>query len=183
MKKNKQPDILLEGERLCLRPVVPDDANEAYCRWMNDPAVNQYLESRFSTHTLETLREYVEGRLGDADSPFFAIVLKEGDRHIGNIKLGPIDRTHRFADVGIIIGEQDCWGKGYAAEAIGLIVKYAFETLDLHKLTAGFYAPHVQSMQAFLKAGFVQEGVRKSHCYCDGRYVDDILVGLVRPEP
>ncbi len=170
----------LESERLYLRAVLPNDANEAYCRWMNDPEVNKYLESRFYPHTQETLRDYVTGKLGDVESPFFAIVLKKGDRHIGNIKLGPINTIHRFADIGIIIGERDCWGKGYATEAIRLIVKYAFDTLNLHKVTAGFYEPNLQSMKAFANAGFSQEGVRKSHCYCDGKYVDDILFGLVR---
>jgi len=170
----------LEGERIYLRGVYPEDVNETYCRWMNDSAVNKYLESRFYPHSLETLRDYVKGKLGDAESPFFAIILKDGDRHIGNIKLGPINTIHRFADIGIIIGEKDCWGKGYATEAICLVVDYAFKTLNLHKVTAGFYEPNKQSMKAFEKAGFSQEGVRKSHCYCEGKYVDDILFGLVR---
>ncbi len=171
----------LEGDRIYLRGVSPGDVQEAYFRWMNDSSVNKYLESRFYPHSLETLRDYVKGKLGDAENPFFAIVLKKGDRHIGNIKLGPINTIHRLADIGIIIGEKDCWGKGYATESICLVVKYAFGTLNLHKLTAGFYEPNMQSMKAFLKAGFKQEGVRKSHCYCGGKYVDDIIVGLVRP--
>jgi ribosomal-protein-alanine N-acetyltransferase len=170
----------LEGDRIYLRGVCPDDVNEAYYRWMNDPEVNKYLESRFYPHSLERLRDYVCSKLGDQENPFFAIILKEGDRHIGNIKLGPINTIHRFADIGIIIGEQDCWGKGYGTEAIRLIVEYAFNTLNLHKVTAGFYKPNIKSMKAFEKAGFSQEGVRKSHCYCDGKYVDDILFGLVR---
>jgi [ribosomal protein S5]-alanine N-acetyltransferase len=170
---------LLEGDRIYLRGVCLDDVNEVYCGWLNDPEVNKYLESRFYPQTLETLRDFVGSKLGDRENPFFAIILKEGDRHIGNIKLGPINNIHRFADIGIIIGEKDCWGKGYGLEAIRLIVKYAFDTLNLHKLTAGCYEPNAPSMKAFIKAGFTQEGVRKSHCYCDGKYVDDILLGLV----
>jgi [ribosomal protein S5]-alanine N-acetyltransferase len=182
MVENKKFYGFLESERLYLRAVQPDDANEAYYRWMNDPAVNKYLESRFYPHTLETLKDYIQSKLGDNENPFFAIILKDSNRHIGNIKLGPINTIHRFADIGIIIGEKDCWGKGYATEAIRLVVKYAFDTLNLHKVTAGFYEPNIQSMKAFIKAGFIQEGIRKSHCYCDGKYVDDILVGLTRTE-
>jgi RimJ/RimL family protein N-acetyltransferase len=169
----------LEGERLYLREVRPSDVNEDYHRWMNDPEVTRYLESRFYPNSMEKLREYVAGKLGDRDNVFLAIVLKESDQHIGNIKLGPINWIHRFGDVGILIGEKDCWGKGYATEAIRLVVDYAFQTLNLHKLTAGAYDANQGSVRAFLKAEFTQEGVRKNQFYCSGRYVDGILLGIV----
>jgi ribosomal-protein-alanine N-acetyltransferase len=172
---------VLTGERIYLRRVRPDDVNETYCRWMNDPEVNKYLESRFSPHTMASLREYVAGKQGDEKNAFFAIILKQGPRHIGNIKLGPIDTIHRLADIGLMIGEKDCWGQGYASEAIRLVVGYAFGRLNLHKLTAGCYAPNQGSLKAFLKVGFLQEGLRRSHCLCDGKYVDDIQLGLIRP--
>lgn len=177
---NEKYKGFLEGDRIYLRSVSPDDANEKYCRWMNDSSVNKYLESRFFPHSLETLRDYIKTKLGDTENPFFAIILKADDRHIGNIKLGPINTIHRLADIGIMIGEKDCWGKGYATEAIRLVADYAFNTLNLHKVTAGFYETNTQSLKAFIKAGFVQEGIRKSHCFCDGKYVDDIIVGLIK---
>lgn len=173
--------VALQGERIYLRYLVPDDVNEAYCLWMNDPVTNKFLESRFYLHTIETLRKYIVDKQAEGLNAFFAIFLKESSRHIGNIKLGPIDPHHHLADIGILIGEQDCWGKGYASEAISLVVAYAFETLGLHKVTAGCYAPNVGAIRAFEKAGFVQEGVRKAHCLFDGKYVDDILLGFVKP--
>jgi len=172
----------MPGDRIYLRKVSPDDVNEAYCRWMNDPTTNRFLESRFYPHSIETLREYVVNKQGDNLNAFFAIVLKNRDRHIGNIKLGPVDPNHRLADIGILIGEKDCWGKGYASEAISLIVDYAFNILNLHKVTAGCYAPNKGAIRAFEKTGFVQEGVRKVHCFFEGAYVDDVLLGLVRPK-
>jgi RimJ/RimL family protein N-acetyltransferase len=68
----------LQGERIYLRKVVPDDVNGAYHRWMNDPAANRFLESRFSPHSMETLREYVFQKQDDDRNAFFAIVLKPG---------------------------------------------------------------------------------------------------------
>lgn len=180
--RNEKRGLRLTGERIYLRPVRTSDVNETYCRWMNDPQTNRYLESRFSKHSIASLKAYVAEKEDDGQNAFFAIILKEGDRHIGNIKLGPVDEHHRSGDIGILIGEKDCRGKGYGAEAIRLIVRYAFERLGLHKVTAGCYAPNKGSIAAFQKAGFAIEGVRKSHCYCDGEYVDDILLGLVRPE-
>src|SRR5262249_1908718 len=91
----------LAGPRLYLGEVRHSDVNETYYRWMNDPEVTRYLESRFYPHSLEGLRAYVTSKLGDRDNIFLAIVLKDGDRHIGNIKLGPIHWMHRYADIGL----------------------------------------------------------------------------------
>jgi len=172
----------IEGERIYLREVRPSDVNENYYSWMNDPEVTRYLESRFYPNSMEGLHEYVASKLGDRDNVFLAIVLKEGDRHIGNIKLGPINWIHRLADVGILIGEKACWGKGYATEAIRLVANYAFRMLNLHKLTAGCYELNQGSAKAFQKAGFVIDGVRKQHHYCDAAYIDAVLLGMLKPK-
>ncbi|MBW1774061.1 MAG: GNAT family N-acetyltransferase [Deltaproteobacteria bacterium] len=171
----------INGERIYLRVVRPADVTEHYCSWMNDPEVNAYLESRFYPHTMESLQDYVKEKSEDSRTVFLAIVLKNGDRHIGNIKLGPIDWNHRRGDIGIIIGEKDCWGKGYASEAIGLISDYAFNKLNLHKITAGAYQTNPGALKAFLKNGFQEEGIRKQHVYCEGQYLDIIQMGLMNP--
>jgi ribosomal-protein-alanine N-acetyltransferase len=169
----------LKGERIYLREVRLSDVNTNYHRWMNDPDVIRHLECRFSTNSMEAIKDFVEKMLNDRDNIFLAIIIKDGDRHIGNIKIGPINRIHRFADIGLLIGEKDYWGKGYATEALRLVTNYAFKTLNLHKLTAGCYDRNIGSEKAFKKAGFVVEGIRKNHCYCNGIYVDVIILGLL----
>ncbi len=170
----------IDGPRLHLRSVRPSDATERYVSWLNDPEINRYLEVRFSPQTLEGVRAYVTEMAGSEDYAFMAIVLNDGDRHIGNIKIGPMNRAHRFADIGIVIGEKDCWGKGYATEAIALATRYAFETLDLHRLEAGAYAPNMGSAKAFLKAGWKEEGLESAKWLVDGVFVDGIRVACVR---
>jgi RimJ/RimL family protein N-acetyltransferase len=157
------------------------DAEGAYHAWMNDPEVTRYLESRFRPHSVESLREFIaaQQRKG-GDCLFLALTLREGGRHIGNIKLEPIDWVHRRGEVGILIGDRSYWGKGYATEAIELLTAFAFRTLNLHKLTAGAYSVNVGSVRAFEKAGYVREGLRPSHCWCNGAYVDLVLLGKVR---
>lgn len=169
----------LVGERIYLREVRPSDVNENYYRWMNNPTITDFLESRFYPNSIEKLKEYVEGKLTDTNNIFLAIVLKENNRHIGNIKLGPINWNHRFGDIGIIIGENDCQGKGLATEAIMLLSKHAFETLNLHKITAGAYDSNIGSVKAFQKAGFEVEGKRKGYFFSKGKYVDMIIMGLI----
>lgn len=169
----------IEGERIYLREVRLSDVNENYQRWMNDSETIRFLESRFYPNTLESIREFVESKSSDRDSVLLAIVLKDGDRHIGNIKIGPINWIHRLADIGLMVGEKDCWGKGYATEAIGLVTDYGFKTLNLHKITASCYGSNQGSAKAFLKVGFFEEGIRKSHSFSDGRYEDVILLGKI----
>ena len=127
---------MLESGRLLLRPVELADVNETYHSWMNDPVVMQYTESRFQTHSQEQIRQYVLSVQEDAGSRFFAIIEKESGKHIGNIKIGHIHPVHRHADVGIILGDKTCWGKGYAAESLRLVAGYARQSLQLHKCTA-----------------------------------------------
>ena len=170
---------MLESERLLLRPVELTDVNETYRSWMNDPVVMQYTESRFQTHSLEQIRQYVLSVQADAGSRFFAIVEKQSGKHIGNIKIGHIHPVHRHGDVGIIIGDKASWGKGYATESLRLVAGYARESLKLHKLTAGIYANNIGSIQAFLNAGFVVEGRFSRHWFCDGEYVDGLQMGLL----
>ncbi|MCB9233665.1 MAG: GNAT family N-acetyltransferase [Bacteroidia bacterium] len=169
----------LAGERLYLRELRPEDAAGNYLAWMNDPEITQFLESRFRSYTEQDLLDYIEVTSQDPNSYPMAICQSVDGRHVGNIKLGPVNTIHRHGDIGIIIGERDCWGKGYATEAIRLLVDFAFEELGLHKVTAGCYSDNPGSAKAFLKAGFVEEGVKKEQYLSNGVYVDGILLGMV----
>jgi len=149
---------------------------------MNDPEITQYLESRYYPNSVESLQEYVKTRLGNQDKIFLAIVSKEDNKHIGNIKLGTINWNHRIGNIGIIIGEKDFWGQGFATEVIQLMAKYAFDTLNLHKITAGSYVSNEGAIKVFLEAGFEKEGVRAKHYFYNGKYVDFVLLGLIKAE-
>jgi ribosomal-protein-alanine N-acetyltransferase len=178
----RQDRQFLEGERLYLREVRPDDVTDRYYRWMNDPEVAEYLEVRFFPNSIDDIRAYVTKTAGDRSNVFLAIVLREGDRHIGNIKLGPINWIHRWAEVSLVVGEKDCWGKGYGTEAIRLVTRYAFDRLNLHKLTAGCYAGNGGSLNAFLKVGWHEEGLKKQHYFANGRYQDVHQLAVFRNE-
>jgi RimJ/RimL family protein N-acetyltransferase len=171
----------LNGRFISLRPLKVSDASNEYCAWLNDPSVNRFLESRFERWTILKLKNYLRKATKDKSSLFLAIILKPNGHHIGNIKLGPIDRRHLFGEIGIMIGAKDQWGKGRASEAILLLKKYAFLRLGLRKLVAGIYKPNLGSIAAFRKAGFRQEGVLARHYSCGQRYVDKILMAAFNP--
>ena len=82
-------------------------------------------------------------------------------------------------EVGIMIGDRDSWGKGYASEAIKALSSYAFESLNLKKLTAGMYKENLGSQKAFLRSGFSVEGELVSErCYKHKR-TNLIKMGLI----
>ncbi len=174
-------DPRIEGERIYLRRLAAGDVSETYLGWMRAPEINRYLESRFAAHSLESLHEFVAKLAGDPLNLFAGIFMRDGDRHIGNIKLGPIEVRHRRADIGLLIGDAECWGKGFATEAIGILSDFAFGQVGLHRLTAGAYAANEGSSRAFERAGFEREGLLRSHWYCDGRFQDGVFLGRINP--
>ena len=179
--------MFVEGKRVYLRLIEKSDIKYPYLNWLNDLGVVRYLESRFCPQTAESISRYID------DNPYLmAICLKDTitgtvgyetnkpHQHICNINLRNINWIHRFAEVGLLIGEKDEWGKGYGSEAISLMANYAFEILGLHKLTAGCYSKNVGAIKAFEKAGFQIEGTLRRHYWFEGRYTDAVILGKVK---
>lgn len=175
-------NILLLGERLYLRRLKVDDVSLKYVGWLNDPEVSQYLETRFYQQSYEAVVNFVSDKQYSTTEYLFGIFLNEDDTHIGNIKLGPVNPFHSFGPISLFIGDKSCWGKGYATEAIRLIVDFGFKELSLQKLEAGCYEENIGSKRAFEKAGFLVEGIlRNQRCAKNGR-TSDIVMGMLREE-
>lgn len=171
----------IEGGKVYLREVRESDVNEDYYVWMNDSEITQHLETRFYPNSMPRILSFVKSKFEDPNNVFLAIISKDSDKHIGNIKLGPINWIHRTGEIGIVLGDKQMWGKGIATETLTLMSTYAFNKLNLRKLTAGCYSNNNGSEKAFVKAGYIVEGIRKNHFFCDGIYVDYILLGLINP--
>lgn len=171
------PNGFLKGEQIYLRILEEFDVNDHYVKWLNDYEVTKFTESRFKPHTIESLKSEI-GSMINNNNITFAIVEKEKNKHIGNIKLGNINWIHRYAEIGLIIGEKDYWGKGIAREAIGLVVDYAFKGINLRKLNAGIYINNVGSIKAFQKCGFKQAFIEKEKYFFEGKYIDSITLEI-----
>lgn len=172
----------LYSEHISLRTLQTSDATSSYLGWLSDPAIHAYLEVRFSTAlTVSDLAAFIDDANTSLHTLMLGIFLQENGRHIGNIKLGPIDWNHKVGDIGFVIGDKEQWGKCYASRAIASLSDYAFQQLGLAKLTAGCYAENEGSRRALLKAGFVEEGRRISQWLVAGCRQDGILMGRVNP--
>lgn len=173
---------ILRSDRLTLRAVTLDDVGPAYQAWLADPAVNRYLETRHAEQTLDKIAAFVKKMQDKPDEFFWAICVTVEDRHIGNIKLGPVNPHHQRADVSLFIGDKAYWGQGYAGEAIGLVTDHAFRDLKLQKLCAGAYTPNIASIAAFEHQGWTREGQQKNHGLIDGESLDSILLGITQAD-
>lgn len=163
-------------ENIYLRLLTSDDASQDYLNWLNDDLTTQFLECKINKYTLEDLKEYIIKINNGTNNFLFGIFTKEKNEHIGNIKIGSINHTHKFADIGLIIGNKNAWGKGYGTEAIIQVTNFAKDNLNLNKLIAGIYENNIASLKAFIKAGYNECARYKKHRLYKGNYVDEIVV-------
>jgi RimJ/RimL family protein N-acetyltransferase len=175
--------VPLQTPKLLLKPLQAEHANGAYLVWMNDPMVMRYTESRDRAFTGADLLSFIEQCNQDPSLLLLGMFDKrDGDKHIGNIKLGPIQPKHQRGDIGLIVGDRQKWGQGFAREAISAVTKHAFGALGLSKVTAGCYTSNQGSVGAFLAAGWFEEGRRKRHGLVDGNWEDEILLACLRDD-
>lgn len=175
-------NIILSGGRIFLRQIELDDCTTSYVNWLNDLEVTQYLETKWATNNLETIQNFVDSQRSNEHSVLFAIISKEYDTHIGNIKIGPVNKHYKHADISYFIGNKTYWNKGIATDAIRLICKFGFQELGLNKIEAGAYESAIASWKALEKNGFKREGVLREHVRLDGKYISVFRYGLLKNE-
>ncbi|MCZ2392875.1 MAG: GNAT family N-acetyltransferase [Chitinophagales bacterium] len=178
IENNKLDRPFLVGNKIYLRPIDLDDVNEDYLNWINDGEVIKLLATVTPTAKFQ-LEDYVKSILNNPNYVFFAISVKDSNKHIGNVKLGPIDWINRTSNYGLMLGDKKSWGKGYAQEAFILLLQYAFDKLNLHKVWDVATVSNVASIKANQKVGFTIEGNLKKHLYKNGKYEDGVILGLL----
>ena len=175
-------DCFLSGKKVDLRPIRASDINPTYLSWLNDAEVTKHIETGqfpVSKQDLDAFYRHIKKSKTDV---MFAIIERKTGLHIGNIKLGGINWVHRYADLGIMIGNKQYWGKGCGSEACTLLLEYAFNRLNLNKVFLGIYATFTSAIKAYQKAGFKIEGKLKNMLVIDGKYTDKVLMGILSSE-
>ena len=167
--------------RVFLRPLEKNDIDDNYLSWFRDEEVTKFLEVDGNALTKEMVEEYINLGLHSQTYYLFAICLFDSKKHIGNLKIGPINHFHSFSDLVTVIGDRSQWKKGLATEAIDLGIKLAFEKYNIRKLTCGIYSENISSVKAYTNAGFFVESTLKDHFLVDGKYQDKIIVSCFNP--
>jgi RimJ/RimL family protein N-acetyltransferase len=172
--------VYYEGERIYFRPLDLED-EPLLKQWVNDPAVRQYLHSRGPLNSVRE-REWIESLGKNTTDYVFGVVVRQGDRLIGTVGLHQVDLVNRGAMLGISIGDRAWQGRGYGREAIRLVLKYAFEELNLNRVGLAVFADNWRAIRTYQKVGFVQEGCLRQAQYRNGRYQDAYRFGMLRSE-
>jgi len=168
------------GEKVYLRPIEEADAADCYT-WMNDPEVRRTLARRGGPNTEAISREWIRS-LDLRHEHVFAIVTREADLYIGNCGLHDINYVDGHATLGIVIGQKEQWGRGFGTEAVRLLCRHAFDDLNLHKVCLACYATNERGIRSYARIGFTVEGRRREQVFIEGRWLDDVLMGLLRDE-
>jgi [ribosomal protein S5]-alanine N-acetyltransferase len=163
------PAPYLESERLYYKAVSLENCTNEYVKWLNDDDVNFYLETG-GDYTIQKLRQFLTEIENNKKILFWAIYIKESNKHIGNIKIDPIIKRHNRGEYGIMLGDKSEWGKGYAREATNTILDYCFNEKKLHKVTLGVVEDNATAVALYEKAGFVIEGKYIDHGIYGGKY-------------
>jgi len=156
-------NVVLKSEILCLQELEPNDVTQQYVDWLNNVEINKYLESRHTHQDIQKVRLFVEVCRDSKLDFLFGIFLKNSMKHIGNIRLHSIDKNHSHAEIGLLIGDKNSWGQGFASMSISMVTQFAFNQLGLNKLSAGCYENNIGSKKAFEKSGYQIEGFFRSH--------------------
>ena len=173
----------LVGENIRLRAIEPGDLEFMYTI-ENDPMIWRVGNTLipYSRHQLE---QYILSSQHDLFSEkqvrlMIDLILPEhGKQTIGVIDLYDFEPQHKHAGVGIFIlpSEQ---GKGYATEALQVLIRYCFEILNLHLLHCNITADNTSSIRLFEKAGFVQCGLKKEWRFLDNTWMDELMFQMIR---
>jgi ribosomal-protein-alanine N-acetyltransferase len=151
-----------------------------YLSWLNDPIVFQYSNQRFISHDSDSCIEYLKS-FDETCNLFLTISVKKTKKHIGTLTVY-FNEDHGVADIGIMIGNRDVWGKGYGQDAWNTILSWLLNNKNVRKVSAGTLACNFPMKSIIENSGMSIEGVRKEHEVHNGEPQDVILFAILSKE-
>jgi RimJ/RimL family protein N-acetyltransferase len=171
---------MITGERIILRAWEKTDL-EVFTRWFNDPEVTIYVNNdAYPCHSTEQEERYMASRIDDHNT--YCITLRENGKPIGNCDIHKIDLRNRTAEVGIVIGEKEYWGRGYGREALRLLLEIGFEGMGLNRISLLVVDQNERAFRCYRAAGFREEGRLRQQSYIKGTFYDDIIMSVLASE-
>jgi len=174
---------VLTGDRIRLRAIEKSDLL-AFVRWLNDPEVRNNIDMPVPRSMGQEEGWYADMLSKPVIEQPLGIEIQDEDNWvlIGNISFMNINQTDRNAEVGIFIGEKTCRNRGYGTEAMRVMLQHGFETLNFEHTYLHVHANNHRGLRSYEKNGFIQEGRLRNHHYMEGRYIDVIIMGILKDE-
>ncbi len=171
--------ITLSGTHTNLRALEPEDLTFLFQMENNELFWEvSHTQTPFSKFLLKQYLENAHLDIYEAKQLRLIIEEKTTNNPIGMIDVFDFNPQHKRAGVGIII-HPDFQQKGFAFEALQLLIKYCFTHLHLHQLYANITSDNTSSLGLFKKHHFKKVGVKKDWIYHKGTYKDEILFQLI----
>ena len=172
----------IEGKNIHLRPVTKRDARSLY-EHARDKEISRYT---FVPHpyTVEDALRFIRHSRKQARAGkeyHFGIALNATGQIVGMVGMEHISQQHQRAEVGYWLGKS-FWGRGYASEALRLMLKFAFEHLKLNRITAGVMHPNTASARMLKRVGFTCEGRFRRSFLQYGQWMDELRFGILKEE-
>ena len=174
----------MEGQLVRLRAYEKSDL-DAVMKWVNDEEVTDLLGGEMLTYPVSSLAEekYIEAAAIPSDKQkTFVIESLEEPRYIGAISFNVIDWQSRHASIGIVIGDKSLWGKGYGTDAMRIMMRLAFDKMNLHRLYLDVHDYNSRAIASYEKCGFKREAVLREHHFRRGKYCDTIVMGILESD-
>lgn len=172
--------MIFRDSNFYLRELRQADLAGNWYRWLNDPEVTKHQNKGILPNSLEKQTAYYQHLQSSSADVVLAICDSKTERHIGNVGLHKIDWIHRSAELGIVIGEKEFWGRGIGKGAWRAMTDYGFQKLNLHRLYAHVVVQNESSRKAAEAAGFKVVGTIDDFLFKDGQYLDAYFMNCVR---
>ena len=169
------------GRRVALRRPQPGDL-EALVRWYRDPEIARLTRYQTRPMTKAEIERFFQVRLLAPDALAYSIVGLPSWRLIGFTTFSSLDGDNASVLFHITIGERDAGGQGLGTEATELMVGHAFEGLGLHRVGLAVFSYNERAIRAYQKAGFKIEGRLRDAIMRDGRYHDEVQMGVLESD-
>jgi len=147
------------------RKLTKDDITDDYISWLNNPDINQFLEVRHIKQNKKTITEYIHSYYQDEEKYMWGVY--DGNALVGTTTLTYIDYEKSSAEIGLMIGDMNYWGKLASDSAMHFVINFVFDNLKLESVTGGCLDKNMGMVFTFKKLGFVRGAIRG----CDNKNI------------
>jgi diamine N-acetyltransferase len=168
-------------EKINLRALEPEDLELLY-GWENNDSywIISNTVTPFSKYTLKRYLENSHKNIYETGQLRLMIELTAEKKTIGTIDIFDFDPFHKRAGLGILIADEKERKKGYATMSLKCLIGYCFNTLQLHQIYCNILSNNCESMDLFMKVGFVQTGIKKDWIKTADGYLDEHMFQLIK---
>ena len=171
---------MLSGLRVALRPWASRDL-AVLAPLRNDVALQQLLLSTPRPNPEHRVEAWVRARSEDPQGAFFVVAAAEGDGCLGFAQLTHLDPWNGTAELGLCLSGEHR-GRGFGAEALGLVEGYAASVLGVRKLMLSVRADNARARRLYERAGYRVAGCWSAHFFAGGAFHDvELREKLLRP--